>query len=91
MIYTFICLALTCLIVDLGVKKGIESFTKAMMPMLFVLVIIVAIRSVTLNGAGAGLEYLFKPDFSKLSSDALLAALGQSFFSLSLGYGTILT
>ncbi|MCF0177463.1 MAG: sodium-dependent transporter [Bacteroidales bacterium] len=91
MIYTFIFLALTCLIVDLGVKKGIESFTKAMMPMLFVLVIIVAIRSVTLNGAGAGLEYLFKPDFSKLSSDALLAALGQSFFSLSLGYGTILT
>lgn len=81
----------TALIVALGIKKGIEKFSKVMMPMLFVLVVGIAVYSVMLPGAKAGIEYLFRPDFSKLTGKACAAALGQAFFSLSLGFGTILT
>lgn len=90
-VYHLIFLALTVGIVVLGVKKGIEKFAKIMMPVLFVLVIVIAVRAISLPGARAGLDYLFKPDFSKVSSKTFLAALGQSFFSLSLGMGTIIT
>lgn len=62
-----------------------------MMPMLFVLVVGIAVYSVMLPGAKAGIEYLFRPDFSKLTGKACAAALGQAFFSLSLGFGTIMT
>ena len=84
-------LGLTALIVFLGVNKGIEKFSKISMPVLFVLIVIIAIYSVTLPGALEGVKYLVKPDFSKLTADAFSAALGQSFFSLSLGVGTMLT
>ena len=84
-------LGLTALIVFLGVNKGIEKFSKISMPVLFVLIVIIAIYSVTLPGASEGVKYLVKPDFSKLTADAFSAALGQSFFSLSLGVGTMLT
>lgn len=83
-------LGLTALIVFSGVKRGIEKFSKISMPVLFVLIVIIAVYSVTLPGAMEGVRYLVKPDFSKLSSDAFSAALGQSFFSLSLGVGTML-
>lgn len=81
----------TTLIVMVGIKDGIEKFSKIMMPILFFIVIGIAIYSLTLPGAKAGLDYLFNPDFSKIDGQAIAAALGQAFFSLSLGFGTILT
>ena len=74
-----------------GVKKGIEQFSKVAMPLLFVLILVIMVYSLTLPGAFKGVEYLVKPDFSRLTADACAAALGQAFFSLSLGVGTILT
>lgn len=61
------------------------------MPLLFIILMIVSIKGLTLPGAMAGLEFLFKPDFSKIDSSVVLAALGQAFFSLSLGMGCMLT
>ena len=81
----------TTLIVMVGIKDGIEKFSKIMMPLLFFIVIGIAIYSMTLPGAKAGLDYLFKPDFSKIDAKVCAAALGQAFFSLSLGFGTIMT
>ena len=81
----------TTMIVVVGIKDGIEKFSKVMMPMLFFIVIAIAIYSLTLPGAGKGVDYLFNPDFSKIDAKACAAALGQAFFSLSLGFGTILT
>ena len=74
-----------------GVKKGIERFSKVAMPLLFVLIVFIVIYSLTLPGSMAGVTYLLKPDFSHLTSQAYAAALGQAFFSLSLGVGTVLT
>lgn len=84
-------LGVTALIVVLGVKQGIEKFGKLMMPLLFLLVILIAVRSATLPGAGEGFAYLFKPDFSKITPAVCAAALGQGFFSLSVGFGIMLT
>lgn len=84
-------LLLTAAIVISGVKSGIEKFAKIMMPMLFVLIIVIAVRAATLPGAAEGMRYLFQPDFSKIDASVCAAALGQAFFSLSLGVGTILT
>ena len=84
-------LLVTTLIVIIGIKDGIEKFSKVMMPMLFFIVIGIAIYSITLPGAKAGLDYLFNPDFSKINGKTIAAALGQAFFSLSLGFGTIMT
>lgn len=84
-------LAATAVIVAAGIKDGIEKFSKVMMPVLFVIVIVIAIYSITLPGADAGLDYLFRPDFSKIDGHACASALGQAFFSLSLGFGTIMT
>lgn len=74
-----------------GIKKGIERFSKVAMPLLFVLIIVILAYAISLPGSFAGVEYLLKPDFSRLSADAVAAALGQAFFSLSLGVGTVLT
>ena len=81
----------TAAIVAAGVKGGIEKFSKVMMPLLFVIVLGIAIYAMTLPGAGEGLAYLFQPDFSKLDAKACASALGQAFFSLSIGFGTIMT
>jgi NSS family neurotransmitter:Na+ symporter len=81
----------TTLIVLVGIKNGIEKFSKVMMPLLFVIVLSIAVYSLTLPGAKAGIEYLFYPDFSKLTGASVAAALGQAFFSLSLGFGIIMT
>ena len=84
-------LAITVAIVALGVKSGIEKFSKICLPVLFALVVIIAVYSLTLPGAQKGLAYLFKPDFSKVTIGTCLDALGQSFYSLSLGMGIIIT
>ena len=84
-------LLVTIMIVVVGIKDGIEKFSKVMMPLLFFMVLAIAIYSMTLPGAKAGLDYLFNPDFSKITGKACAAALGQAFFSLSLGFGTIMT
>ena len=89
--YMMLFLLATALILYAGVKNGIEKYTKVMMPMLFVMVIVIAIRSVTLPGASAGLDFLLKPDFSKVTAKTFLEALGQAFFSLSVGSGSIMT
>lgn len=81
----------TTLIVVIGIKDGIEKFSKVMMPLLFVMVLSIAVYSLTLPGSGKGVDYLFNPDFSKIDGKVCAAALGQAFFSLSLGFGTILT
>jgi len=83
--------AVVAVIVLVGVKAGIEKFTKWTMPLLFFLIITIVVYSVCLPGAKAGVRYLIEPDFSKLSGQAIASAVGQSFFSLSLGVGTILT
>jgi NSS family neurotransmitter:Na+ symporter len=78
-------------IVLLGVKEGIENSTKFLMPLLFVIIIALGVRSVTLPGGIEGLKFLFQPDFSKITSSVVLSAMGQAFFSLSLGMGCMIT
>ncbi len=81
----------THFIIVRGVEKGIEKSSKVMMPMLFVLIIVLVICSVSLPGASKGIEFLLKPDFSKVNGDVFLGAMGQAFFSLSLGMGCLCT
>jgi NSS family neurotransmitter:Na+ symporter len=84
-------LVLTAGVVVGGVQGGIERASKTLMPVLLVLLLLLCIRSVTLPGAGAGVSFYLKPDFSKIDFDVVMAALGQAFFSLSLGMGTMIT
>jgi len=90
-IYGAIFMLITLLIVVAGIGEGIEKASKIMMPALFVMIIILSIRSVTLPGAAEGLRFLLYPDFSQFSGEGVLAALGQVFFSLSLGMGIMIT
>jgi len=78
-------------IVMAGVSGGIEKASKILMPMLFLLVFVVIIRSVTLEGARAGIDFYLNPDFSKITGGTVLAALGQAFFSMSIGWGIMIT
>lgn len=87
----FLFMLLTIWVVQGGVQKGIEKANKYMMPSLFILFIVLAIRSTTLSGASAGIEFLLKPDFSKVTGETLLLALGQSFFALSVGISVMVT
>jgi NSS family neurotransmitter:Na+ symporter len=82
---------MTVVIVEGGIEKGIERWAKVLMPLLFVMVIVIIGRSVTLKGAMAGIEYYLKPDFSKINGEVILKALGQAFFSLSVGWGLMIT
>lgn len=85
-------LILTASVIVMGVQKGIEKVSKILMPILFILLILMCVRSLTLGaGAKEGLAFLFNPDFSKLTGSSILAALGQSFFSLSIGMGAMVT
>ena len=84
-------MSLTAWIVIAGVKRGIEKYAKILMPILLLLIIIMDVRAVTLTGAKEGVEFLFRPDFSKLDTNSVLEALGQAFFSLSIGMGTLVT
>ena len=90
-IYTIIFIILSLAILFGGVKDGIEKYSKILMPGLVGIILLLVIRAVTLPGAGEGIEFLLKPDFSQLSMNAVLDALGHSFFSLSVGMGTMLT
>lgn len=81
----------TILIVQGGVEKGIEKWSKVLMPLLFVLCSVVILRSVTLDGAMAGVKYYLHPDFSKINGEVVLKALGQAFFSMSVGWGLMIT
>lgn len=90
-LWTTIFLTLNFLIVRRGVKKGIEKMSNIMMPMLFIILIIFCINSLTMSGAGDGLAFLFNPDFNKITPKVILSAMGQAFFSLSLGLGTMMT
>lgn len=89
--WTAVFVGLTHFVIVSGVEKGIERASKIMMPLLFIILVVMCIRSVTLPNAMEGLEYLFKPDFNKLDSNTILNALGQAFFSLSLGMGALIT
>ena len=84
-------LFLTHFIIVKGVKDGIEKSSKVMMPVLFILIVVLAGCSLSLPNAGKGLEFLLKPDFSKVDADVFLGAMGQAFFSLSLGMGCLST
>lgn len=84
-------MTITGLVVATGVEKGIERFSKILVPLLLVIIIILDIRAITLPGGKAGLDFLFKPDFSKITGATILDALGHSFFSLSLGMGIMIT
>ena len=81
----------TALVVLRGVKSGIEKYNRISLPLLFILIVVVAVYSMTLPGASAGMTYLLKPDFSAFRPSTVAYAMGQAFFSLSLGVGTILT
>ena len=89
--WTVSILALTHFVIIHGVRSGIERASKLMMPTLFVLLLMVVVGSCMLPGAHKGIEFLFRPDFSKLDSNMFLAAMGQSFYSLSIGMGCICT
>jgi len=82
-------MAVTLVVILCGVEKGIEKFSKLLMPILVVLLLGLCVRSVTLPGASAGVAYLFHPDFTKLGGEGVLAALGQALFSLSVGMGVM--
>lgn len=84
-------LIITITIVAKGVQKGIERASKIMMPALFIAFLILIIRSLTLDNIGEGLAFFLYPDFSELSSKTILSALGQSFFSISVGVSVMVT
>jgi len=90
-IWQIVAIAVVSLILVFGVKKGIERITKLLMPVLLILIIICDIRSLFLPGAMDGIKFLFKVDFSSITKEVVLMALGLSFFKLSLGMGTIIT
>ena len=81
----------TAFIVLKGVSGGIEKFNKVGMPALFVILLVLLVRSVTMDGAGEGLKYMLSCDWSKVSGATVMAALGQAFFSLSLGMSIMIT
>ena len=84
-------MAITCFIIVKGVEGGIEKFNKVGMPALFVILIILLVRALTMPGASEGLRYMLVPDWSKVTFSTVLSALGQAFFSLSLGMAIMVT
>jgi len=89
--FQLIFMALTAYIVIGGIKKGIEKYTKILMPLLFVIIIYLDITAISLKGGMDGLRFLFQPDFSKLTARCFIDALGHAFFTLSLGMGVLIT
>jgi len=90
-IWIVIFILINHLIITVGVQKGIERSCKWLMPLLFGILLVLCVRSLTLPGAIDGLDFLFRPDFSKINSSVLLSGMGQAFFSLSLGMGIMIT
>ena len=89
--WTVIILGITYLVIKNGVRDGIERASKAMMPTLFLLLLVIVVASCMLPGAEKGINFLFKPDFTKINGNVFLAALGQSFYSLSIAMGCLCT
>lgn len=90
-LWTFVMLGIAYLIIEHGVRDGIEKASKMMMPTLFILLLIIVVASCMLPNAVKGIEFLFKPDMSKMTGDVFLSALGQSFYSLSIAMGCLCT
>ncbi len=90
-LWFFVFLGITALVVLCGVEKGIEKVSKFLMPVLIVLSVVVAVYSICMPGALAGVKYYFYPDFSKFSATTVLAAMGQLFYSMSLAMGIMIT
>lgn len=91
LVNTYIILVINILVLLAGVQKGIERLSNLLMPLLFLILLIFAGVALTLPAAGEGLAYFFHPDFSKITPSVVLNALGQAFFSLSLGMGVLIT
>ncbi len=89
--YLILFILATHFIIVKGVTRGIERWSKVLMPMLFVIIAVLAVCSVSMEGAGDGLTFLLSPDFSQINSGVVLSAMGQAFFSLSLGMGCLCT
>ena len=89
--WTFLMLLATYLIIEHGVRDGIERASKIFMPVLFILLLIIVAASCMLPNAAQGIEFLFKPDRSMINGDVFLGALGQSFYSMSIAMGCICT
>lgn len=90
-LYTTLFVLATHLVIELGVRKGIERSAKVLMPLLFLILIVLSVHALTMPGGGEGLKFFFRPDFSKVTPSTVLVALGQAFFSLSIGIGTMVT
>src|SRR5699024_8348287 len=86
----FLFILITMIVVSRGIQNGIEKASRFMMPALTIRFIVLVIRSVTLDGAIKGIEFLFQPDFSKITSKTILNAMGQSFFTLSVGVSVMI-
>lgn len=91
LLYTFLTIGINIVVLLGGVQKGIEKLANIMMPLLFVILVVLCGISLSLPGAGGGVEYFLYPDFSKITPGAVVSALGQAFFSLSLGMGILVT
>jgi len=91
LVWQWVVLAVTGVIIAFGVSRGIEAVARRLMPLLFGLLLVLCLRSLTLSGASQGLAFLFDPDFAKITPAVVLTALGLAFFKLSLGMGTMLT
>ena len=90
-LYTALFVLATHFVIATGVQKGIERSAKVLMPLLFVILIALSIHSLLMPGGEEGLRFLFRPDFSKVTPSSVLVALGQAFFSLSIGMGCLIT
>jgi NSS family neurotransmitter:Na+ symporter len=84
-------LLINYIVLKRGVTKGIERISNIMLPILFIILVAFCLNSLTMAGSSEGLAFLFKPDFSKITTDVLFGAMGQAFFSLSLGLGCLIT
>jgi neurotransmitter:Na+ symporter, NSS family len=92
LLWQWVVLGVTGSIIMLGVARGIEAVARKLMPLLFILLLVLCARSLSLpGGAGPGLTFLFSPDFAKITPAVVLTALGLAFFKLSIGLGTMLT
>lgn len=91
LVYQYVFLFMTHFVVARGVESGIERFSKMMMPTLFLLILVLTGFSLCMPGAADGLTFLLKPDFSKVTTSVVLSAMGQAFFSLSVGVGCLAT
>lgn len=91
LVMTLIMIAANAWVLACGVQKGIEKMSKVLMPMLFVILLVFCVVSLMLPGAADGISFFLKPDFSKFTPECLVNALGQCFFSMSLGMGTLIT